>query len=412
MTRKKSYCNIATLIIIAMSTSIQFFLDDRQMNYLLIVVMTLSPLVIFNIGKTQKSDLLGLLLLCTMFLCTYLFHPGSFRASTIIYSALFIFTFIAYNRVLLTNRFSPNHYLKLLRWLLYAYFFMLIVQQLCVLIGINPINTSVIAFEDKWKLSSLAAEPSHASRFVLLFMFSFISVKSYMLKRKYILKVDGKKDKYVWFVFFWVMLTSGSGTAIILLPIVLFQVLNIRNFIPLFLFILGVSFLINIEENKAASRSFDTILATLTLDEDKIIEADHSAALRIVPIMMSLKLIDLTDSDTWFGHGIDYIKATFYLKFPGVPEGTSGGGMPTFIVEYGLLSFVLFAILSFQMIDFKNGWNALIFIIIVLAGTMNSQITWAAIIFLSTNKYFKDRIEKQSFRLNQKSKLYYNVKNY
>ena len=57
-------------------------------------------------------------------------------------------------------------------------------------------------------------------------------------------------------------------------------------------------------ENESFKRAHEAIIATSTLDAEQIKQTDGSAAVRIVPMLNTLRL-DLSDPEVWFGSGID-----------------------------------------------------------------------------------------------------------
>jgi hypothetical protein len=210
-----------------------------------------------------------------------------------------------------------------------------------------------------------------------------------MVRLKYIINDNFREDKWVWMAFIWTMVTMGSSTAFLFLPIVLLKFVRLRNLIPLMIIIFGVYYLTNIFGLISLERTYRFALATITLDEYKIIQADHSAALRIVPVIISAKMINLFTLDGWFGHGIDYTASFMYQLIPGISTGTSGGGMFQVWLDYGFFSFAVFVTLSF-LLSFRKGdyLSILFWFLLVFMSGVNSQIVWFCIIVLYTNKYF------------------------
>ena len=63
------------------------------------------------------------------------------RWSTVLYTCMFSLTFMAYTRLLTISKLTAFKFMKILRALIIAYFAVLIIQQMCVLLGL-PIFTS------------------------------------------------------------------------------------------------------------------------------------------------------------------------------------------------------------------------------------------------------------------------------
>src|SRR5690606_19849361 len=70
----------------------------------------------------------------------------------------------------------------------------------------------------------------------------------------------------------------------------------------------------------AFNRTQDTFLATLPLNENNIIQADHSASIRIVPFIILSKMVSLQSLEGFFGHGIDYVSTFLSDYIPSVPD--------------------------------------------------------------------------------------------
>lgn len=379
---------ILIIILIALAVSPAFALGEGSRNLLLIGVMSLSPIIILNYGRFDRINTWLALFVASIILFPLIFHPESIRWSTVFYSVMFCLTFMAYQELLKRSYFTLKNYQNLLKYLILAYFVVLLIQQFCVLTGLPVFNLSFYNQLEPWKLNSLAAEPSHSARIVALLMYSYINVAELGMKRKYNFQLDLEKDKWVWIAFLWTMVTMISSTAFLFIPIVLLKFVRVRNLAPLFV-IFGITlFLVETMEISAFDRTYETALATLTLDEAKIIEADHSASFRIVPVIVLAKMINLESIDFWFGYGIDYINTFMFNYLPGGGEIVRGGGMLEVLTEYGFLSFLLFVIFSLEVcIDRRNIIISVIFwFMLVLLNGLNHQISWLAIVLLYTNK--------------------------
>tara|TARA_B110000238_G_C15904906_1_gene343666 strand:+ start:54 stop:680 length:627 start_codon:yes stop_codon:yes gene_type:complete len=204
-----------------------------------------------------------------------------------------------------------------------------------------------------------------------------------------------KKDKWVWLSFFWTMITMGSGTAFLFIGFVLFKFNRLRNFIPLLVIGGALLFLVKNYEITAFDRTYKTVLASVSLDTDKIIEADHSAAVRIVPFIILAKQVNLNTWNGWFGNGIDHVSSFMSNYIRGVPEGFTGGGLFYLWIEYGFIPFILFLIFTLFISYRKRDYLSILFwfMLVFLYGP-NSQITWLCVLLLFTNKFFFNRIDK------------------
>lgn len=377
------------LQIIFLAISPNFALGEDNRNLLLIGLMSVSPILIIAFNKYHKTDVWMSVIIVSIIVIPFLNHPQSIRWSTILYSCMFGFSFIAYTRLLSKSKLLPIKYLKILKILIILYAVTLLIQQLCVLLGLPIFNISNYNKETPWKLNSLAAEPSHSARIVALLMYSYIVIKELLLNRTYILKKDFKHDKWVWFAFIWTMTTMGSATAFFFLPIILLKFLKRRSIITLIIISTAVFSLMNYLGVDAFDRTFKVATALTTLDINTIIVADHSGSLRIVPFLILIPMLSIFTLNGWYGHGVDYV-STFLSDFiPGVPDGISGGGFLQFWMEYGFFCFIIFTFGSIRYLIKKNDKLSIIFwFMLIFVLGMNNQITWLCFVLLFTNKHF------------------------
>lgn len=264
--------------LVVFSTCLAFSFDSSARNLLLVGFMALASLSIVFYRQVQKSDFLLLLFVFCLFFFPVFAHDFETRWSTVIYSCLFCMSFIAFVRAFHVAQFSQLDFLNTLRFLLYAYCIVLIIQQISVIVGLPPINLRNYNPAEPFKLNALGAEPSWSARIMALLFYCYITVKEYVLNRQYNFKENIKEDKWIWFAFLWSIITMISGTAMIFLAFVLLKFIRIKkvlSIIPLFFILFVVAESSHFEPYE---RMKNTTLATLTLDEQKIVEADHSAS--------------------------------------------------------------------------------------------------------------------------------------
>jgi hypothetical protein len=389
MIKKKTPPYLIILILIAFAISPAIALGEGNRNLLLICVMGLSPFIILNYARFDRINTWLILFMVSIVIIPLIHQPQSMRWSTVLYSFMFSLTFIAYQELLNQSYFTPKKYLKILKYLILAYFIVLLIQQFCVLTGLPIFNLSNYDPSNRWKLNSLASEPSHSARIVALLMYCYVTIKKLVTNRKYSFKLEYKKDKWIWISFIWTMATMGSGTAFLFLALVLLMFVRFKNLISVFILAGGIFLLYNFFEIGGFERVYKTVVASSTLDKNLIIETDHSASTRIVPFIILFEMGSLNSLNGWFGHGVDYVSGFLSDVMPGLKEGTSGGGLLSLWIEYGFISFGLFIIFSLTTTLRKNHYLTLVFwVLVVLLIGVNSQITWLAIILLFTNKYF------------------------
>lgn len=164
--RSMFLCGICILM-----TSLAFTLGDDRRNYILIAAMGISPLIIVLTPLITRNDANIYFIIMLSIFCPLLNHPATMRWSTVLYGCMFCLYFIALCHLFMFSNISQSDIMKLLKYLLFAYAIVLIMQQLCVLLGLPIFNVSNYSIKEPWKLNSLMSEPEHSGRMVGLLMY-------------------------------------------------------------------------------------------------------------------------------------------------------------------------------------------------------------------------------------------------
>lgn len=376
------------LFIISFAVSPTFASDEEARNWILIGTIFLAPIIIIKIGKFRTINQWIIFFLFSISLFPMLNHPENVRWSTIIFTSMFCVSFVAYKMMITKNMLSIEGYLKLLRILILAYFITLIIQQLCVLLGLPILNVSNYDPNEPWKLNTLTSEPSHSARILALLMFSYISVKEIVFDRRYNIKIDVRNDFLIWIAFLWTMITMGSTTAFLFLGVILFKFVRIKNLISILALGIILFMAVHLLEIKSFERNFEIFEATLSLNEDEIFQADRSGAYRIIPIIILFKQLTFSSLDGWFGHGVDYVANFLNNRIQGRPDGWTGGGLLQVWMDYGFIAFFMFILFSLKEVFFRDRTTLILWFLLVFINGLNSQILWLSIMLMSTNQYF------------------------
>ena len=116
------------IIIIALAVAPAFALGKCNRNLFLIGVMALSPLIVLKFKKFYWSEIWLLLFLFSIVIIPPVAHPESMRWSTVMYSWMFGLTVLAYKQLLTLHTFTVKNYIQPLKYLIYAYFIVLLIQ--------------------------------------------------------------------------------------------------------------------------------------------------------------------------------------------------------------------------------------------------------------------------------------------
>lgn len=328
--------------------------------------------------KLSKALVIGFLYLIWQFFSASL-HSESFRWSTLLLSSALVFTYIGfYNLVVVEKVFTINHFIKICKWIMMAYFVVCIIQQILILIGITYLPVINMTYELGRGIGcySLAREPSTFGRFMLVFYYAYIKCEEYKRGEGAftLQELFSGEHKWVTIRFLWMMLTMGSGTAFVCLILLSLYFVRRHNWyyvIP----ILAICYtLIQASGIEALDRATSTIEATSTLDAQTVRETDGSASARITPFLNTLNA-DFTKSETWFGKGID--------------AGLKDKVNRTMFDDYGLLFYFITLLLNFSCA--YNFWSlATIFMFAGVAGGSggNIQYAWTLMMIMTCVKYF------------------------
>ena len=309
------------------------------------------------------------------------FHPESFRWSTLIFSAMLVSNYICiYNLIVIEKVFTIEHFRQICKWVMMAYFVVCIVQQVLTIAGITPAPFANIMYTLNRGIGcqSLAIEPSHFARIMLVFYYAYIKCSEYKRDEgPFTLKeLFSGEHKWVSIRFLWMMLTMGSGTAFVCLILLSLYFVRKNNWYYVLPILFTIYGLIQASGIEALDRATSTIEATSTLDAQTVRETDGSASVRIAPMLNSLNA-DFSKFETWFGYGIDAGRAMGYKK--------------TIFDDYGLIFYIITFIFNFSCA--YNFWSlATIFIFAGVTGSTGGNIyyAWALVMVMTCVKYFHD----------------------
>lgn len=338
--------------------------------------------LLFYTFKTSKALIWGVIYLIFQY-CVASFHPDTFRWSTYIYSILLVLTYVCfYNLVHIEKVFTIDHFIKICKWFMMAYFIVCIIQQIFTLAGIGyfPLLNMMQVLDRGIGCQSLTAEPSHFARFMLVFYYAYVKCCEY--KRDEgpftLSELFSGEHKWVTIRFLWMMLTMGSGTAFVCL--ILFALYFVRQhnwyyIVPTLAICYG---LIQASGVEHLDRATSVINSTTTFDKKEIQDTDGSAASRISPFINSINA-DFSKKETWFGHGIDYGKnKNSFVRQTG-----------TLFDDYGFIFYIISLIFAFSC-AYKFWSLGCIFMFAGVGGSFGSNIqyAWELAMVMTCVRYF------------------------
>lgn len=389
--KRINYLSYRYILFISLCITISYFLVSGGKNSELLVFLALSPF--FLLGQKNRidnSDIIMFAMLILM-LITGVLHPG-FRWDTYVFSVCFVTAFVYLKGEIKKQHFLLNNVIKIIKSLIYLYAVVLIIQQLCVIIGLTPILCSLYDPENRWKLSSLSPEPSHLVIFVLFLMYAYILLCEAYKGHRYLF-ADFKKDSLLWAAYFWCMITCGSTSGLLFVLLIFVRYFKGKTLVITSLIFALSFYLANalLGDSTYFQRIINLSSAFLTKDSSIILETDGSAAYRLSPMFYFFENINLLDGGFWFGHGVDsgkHVLSAYMFDATGLraydtDEGVNIGGLWGFIIDYGIIVFGMFvAALTSFMKDIKDKWIVFFYIVIMMFMGFNMQILWFATVLL------------------------------
>ena len=356
--------------------------------------------LLFYTFKASKALILGVIYLITQYVIMN-FHPEGVTWNTYIFSVLIVLTYVCfYNLVCIEKVFTIDHFIRICRWMMMAYFVVCIVQQVALIAGISYMPLlNMMKNLDRGLLGcqSLSMEPSTFGRFMLVFYYAYIKCQEYKRDEGVFTLRELFNDEHKWVTirFLWMMLTMGSGTAFVCL--ILFLLYFIRKYnwyyvLPLLTIGYGLIQASGIEQ---LDRATNAIEATATLDKQAVQNTDRSAATRISPIINSLNA-DFSKKETWFGYGVKY----------GEENKIFSKQTMTLFSNYGFIFYILSLIFTFTC--GYNFWSlGCLFMFAGVGGSMNGNIqyAWELAMIMTCVKYFhKNRYNPEIYEVEESEK--------
>lgn len=313
-------------------------------------------------------------------LLSAVFHIETFRASTLLYLCSFLITFITmYNLVYVKRVFSLDFFIRLVKYLIFAYTIVLLVQQAFLIVGIKlfpPINLCEI-LNRGIGANSLSGEPSTAARILGVLQYAYMECISFREGRKFrFQQLFEQEHKLITIAFFWAMLTMGSGTAFIVLGVLSLYFINWRNALIIVPILAGLIYIGSSMGIEQFDRAYNTAQATLTMDKEQVAETDGSAYMRIAPMLNTINNLDLTKKEHWFGYGID------------TGNANKNERMIAEITDYGFLAYICGLILVFSCSIRLLSIPTIMFFIGIGGGTGNIAYLWGILIVFMCIRYF------------------------
>lgn len=334
----------------------------------------------------------ALLLLPLTMLASALMHRASLDPVSLLYGYFYLCLYYVLVARLANGTFGMGAFERFLRFLMSLLFWVLVLQQLMRLAGMEELFKPGISD----KFSSLTAEASHLSSYAFMCMYAYLKCREIRLGRRYGFG-DVGQDWKQWLMFVYMCTTNGSVFGFLFLAMcVVVAFVNKRNF---WYFGVGISALLvaavlMADDFTPLKRISDVVTAFAESDDfsrDFMHNGDMSSAMRVVPTVKYFNELDLLSLNTWVGEGMNYMKRYFaeFVGF-GLFEELNVGVFPTFPAEYGLVNFFVFCLVLARnaVSRQKWGWDIMLIFALSVNSGFNTQMFWFMIMTLTVSKYF------------------------
>lgn len=375
--------NVAVFTLVFMS--VQFlYLEGWAVSMPKVVFMAITPVLLLQMSPNMSKATIFGVLFWSVTVAMSVLQFGAPRMSTFYYTALFLLMFnLYYNLVYFNNVFSIDDFLRIIKFVIMAYAICLVVQQAFFIVGLKYmpfVNLMGMGYYELFRLNTLAIEPSHAARILTVYFYAFLKLLEYKDGNAPSISLLWGEHRKVVIAFLYTMLAMGSGTAFVGLGILALYFLK-RQYVA-YVVIFGFSFymLVPMIDYEPLNRAMAVFNATMTGDTDLVRNTDRSASDRINIILDTIKYLDVSDTDTWLGKGVD---ASF----------TSDKAVVSAITDYGLISYILKLVFFFSCC-FTGFFSleVLMFILLFSFNVGNIAYGWATLMVFSTIKYFKSNL--------------------
>ena len=367
-------------------------LEGTTISMFKVAIMATMPLVLLLHFRISKAT--GIIFIYYMYILytSYILHYNTFRSSTILYLLLFLITYATfYNLIWIDEVLNIDTFIQFIRKLIFVCVGIHVIQQLFQIAGIRefPLINLAYSISHRGSLSgySIFIEPSIFSRCLGVFYYTYLKCNEF--KQGYsvnIQQIFKSEHRLVTIAFGWSMFTMGSGTAFICLGILsLYFMKGVYFFLTIPIFA-SVFYILSYFEVQQFERATSVAEATVSMETEEVREVDGSASVRIAPLLNTIKELDFSEAETWFGHGVDY-----HVKIARKKGIQKIGG----IDDYGLIAYIISLVFVFSCaIDFFSLATVMYFLG-VGGGTGNVAYGWGILMFFTCLKYFNKR-EKQT----------------
>jgi hypothetical protein len=215
-------------------------------------------------------------------------------------------------------------------------------------------------------------------------------MKNLLTDQKYTLLNVIKENTLIYFIYSYVVFTSGSSFGILFYMLIIAHLLN-KNFL-LFSFtaLSSIIFILYKYNYTPIIRILDILPAIKTGNIETIFLVESSAGIRIIPVIIYFRNFNLFDIHTFFGNGSTFSAIQLSILLNSSDDLFYGWTFPSFLIDHGIITFIaLFLLIYKYSLNSIFKIEFLLFLITLLNTSINTQYFWISVIFFTSNHYFK-----------------------
>ena len=385
LSKQKNIVFSFSIILFVYATAFKFAIVLNGFNILLISISCLTIVLYRSYLIKLIPNQLAFYLVPLTLLIPILTNYETFRLSSFLYGLMFLFVFQIILNFIYKGFITRKDYQKILRIILRSYFIVFLIQSILFPFGIyfNQIWNGEVT-----RLNGLATEPSYAGIIVVILLYSYLLMEKLEAGKKFSFKSYFEYFFYVTFI----IVQSKSVFGVIFFGILLLWLFKKNITFLIMLFIIALfSISIYLDSTPLVFvRIKDTFYAIGTFDIDELVRADHSGSIRIAPLIIFVKQLDLLNFNAWIGYGIGYSTNMMFDLIPFIVEDWPGSFFfPSFFMDNGLLSTIIFFwFIRKNAIDNLWSLESIFLILMFINSYFNSQLFWIIIILFTVNKFF------------------------
>lgn len=380
---------IATLAMFA--TALAPFLGDDYKNYLVIAFAAAMPFMALAARLPPTVDIAWAAAAIVYSFVVMLWAGDTENLKTVVYTALFAIAYLGFAATLRTGRVSRELVEVTLRRLLYAYAATFILQFVASRVGL-PVPNQILT-KDGISFNGLAVEPSHAGRFLAITFLAYVFIASggRSLGLKELFR-HHLKPVAVFLVGTWL---TGSALAILALAVGLLLTLRLRWLVAGVLAFVAVWPALSHLNFDSVQRVVAFLTALPDMDTASLAGADHSASLRVAPMLIYLEKLSTSDIHFWLGDGLAAIGPYMIGELTGT-DVVGVGFWPGYVIAFGVVGTALFLIAF--VLRFTTASTAPIvalWVILFTTSAWNVQFFWYGLMMIRVAYHWR-RVSRAS----------------